>query len=239
MVVWQGCVQPALAPGINCAAARVLDRLGISLIPAKSGCCGAISLHMGMWDEAQQFMRKAIDSLWHHVNAGAEAIVVTSSGCGMHLREYGELLADDPAYREKAQRVSSLVRDVAEVITTEWAPGQPPEVIQREETRITFQAPCSLQHGEKLGGVVEALLRRTGYKVLPVAYGFTCCGAAGSYKLFQPKIAEQLRQQKLKTLVTGRAELIATANIGCLTHLAAASPLPVYHWLELLDARLK
>lgn len=234
MLVWQGCVQPALAPDINAAAARVLHRLGIRLVPAADGCCGAISQHLAASGEARVFMRRNIDALWPHIERGAEALVLTASGCGAHFRDYGQLLHDDPLYREKAMRVSSLVKDVAEVVTEEWRDGSLPAAWQGAR-RIAFQSSCSLQHAQNLNGVVETLLKRAGFKPVPVAYPFMCCGAAGTYSVLQRKLSESLRTSKLRTLMSCRPQAIATANIGCLTHLAAASPVPVHHWIELLD----
>jgi glycolate oxidase iron-sulfur subunit len=239
MVVWQGCVQPSLAPDINAAAARVLDRFGIQLLAARDGCCGVLSHHMAATAEARDFMRKSIDALWPHIEAGAEAIVVTASGCGAHFRDYGQLLHNDPDYRDKAQRVSDMTRDIAEVVAAEWqddtlpaaSPAQPAQ-------RIAFQSSCSLQHGEKLNGVVESLLKRAGFKLLPVRYPFMCCGSAGAYSILQPTLAQALRGRKMETLLASRPQAIATANIGCLTHLAQVSPVPVHHWIEMLDATL-
>lgn len=241
MLAWQGCVQPALAPDVNAAAARVLDRLGIRLVAAEAGCCGALSQHLAAPGEALDLMRRNIDACWPQIEAGAEAIVMTSSGCGAHVRDYGFLLRDDPHYRDKAKRMSELTLDIAEVVTREWrddllpgrAGARPPQV-----QRIAFQAPCSLQHAEKLNGVVESLLRRVGFRLTPAAYGFMCCGAAGSYSVLQPELSQALRARKLETLLACRTKVIATANVGCLAHLAAASPLPVKHWIELLDETL-
>lgn len=239
MVIWQGCVQPALAPDINAAAARVLDRFGIRLIAANDGCCGALSHHMAASDEARAFMRRNIDALWPHIEAGAEALVITASGCGAHFRDYGQLLHDDPQYRDKAKRVSGMARDIAEIVAAEWRD----ELLQdlpapQRPQRIVFQSSCSLQHGEKLNGVVEMLLKRAGFKLMPVTYSFMCCGAAGTYSLLQRTLSESLRERKLETLMASRPVAIATANIGCLTHLASASPVPVHHWIEMLDARI-
>lgn len=239
MVIWQGCVQPALAPDINAAAARVLDRFGIRLIAASDGCCGALSHHMAATDEARAFMRRNIDALWPHIEAGAEALVITASGCGAHFRDYGQLLHDDPKYRDKARRVSELARDIAEIVAAEWRDDMLPELpASQRPQRIVFQSSCSLQHGEKLNGVVETLLKRAGFKLLPVTYSFMCCGAAGTYSLLQRTLSESLRARKLETLMASRPGAIATANIGCLTHLSLASPVPVHHWIEMLDARL-
>jgi glycolate oxidase iron-sulfur subunit len=239
MVIWQGCVQPALAPDINAAAARVLDRFGIRLIAASDGCCGALSHHMAATEEARAFMRKNIDALWPHIEAGAEAIILTASGCGAHFRDYGQLLQDDPHYRDKAKRVSERVKDIAEIVADEWREGTLQDApAPQPARRIAFQSSCSLQHGEKLNGVVEKLLKRAGFKLVPVTYPFMCCGAAGSYSILQRTLSESLRARKLDTLLASRPTAIATANIGCLTHLASISPVPVSHWIELLDATL-
>lgn len=234
MLVWQGCVQPGVAPDINAAAARVLDRFGIRLIPAAAGCCGAISHHMAAAEEARHFMRRNIDACWGQIEAGAEAIVMTASGCGAHLRDYGHLLRDDPDYRDKAARVAAMTVDIAEVVAKEW----PVELVVQAASpprRIAFQSPCSLQHGQKLNGAVERLMKRAGFRLVPVDYPFMCCGSAGTFSLLQPELAESLREQKLRTLTMARPTMIATANIGCMMHLAAASPIPVRHWIELLD----
>ncbi|NJD34360.1 MAG: glycolate oxidase subunit GlcF [Betaproteobacteria bacterium] len=241
MLVWQGCVQPALAPDINAAAARVLDRCGIRLVPAAAGCCGALSHHMAEPGEALAFMRRNIDACWPQIEAGAEAIVMTASGCGAHVRDYGALLRDDPQYRDKAQRFSELSKDIAEVVAAELKAGRlpplPPQAASPDR-RIAYQSPCSLQHAQKLKGVVEGLLKHAGYKLTPVAYPFLCCGSAGSYSILQPEMAAGLRAAKMETLLGTRPKLIATANIGCLTHLAEVSPLPVKHWIELFDETL-
>ena len=244
MLVWPGCVQPALAPDVNAAAARVLDRFGIRLIAANAACCGALSYHLAATDEARSLMRRNIDACWPQIAAGAEAIVMTTSGCGAHVRDYGYLLRDDPQYRDKAKRFSELIKDIAEVVTGEWQdsllPATPATPSERPRgPRIAIQSPCSLQHGEKLNGVVEKLLRRAGFTLAPVAYAFMCCGAAGSYSILQPALAEALRARKLETLLACRPQVIVTANIGCLIHLAAVSPLPVRHWIELLDEVLQ
>jgi glycolate oxidase iron-sulfur subunit len=241
MLVWQGCVQPALAPDINAATARVLDRCGILLLPAKAGCCGALSHHMAEPEEALDFMRRNIDACWSQIEAGAEAIVMTASGCGAHVRDYGELLQDDPHYRDKARRFSALSKDIAEVVATELQEGRlpplPPQA-RSPDRRIAYQSPCSLQHAQKLKGLVERLLKHAGYTLTPVAYPFLCCGSAGSYSILQPELAAGLRQAKMDTILATRPKLIATANIGCLAHLAEVSPLPVRHWIELFDETL-
>ena len=236
MLVWQGCVQPGLAPDINAAAARVLDRFGIELSPAPDVCCGAISLHMAAADEARAHMRHAIDALWPHIDAGAEAIVFTASGCGMHFRDYGELLRDDPRYADKARRISEMTRDIAEIVTGVWTEAAGPRLpTPASPLRVVFQSSCSLQHGEKLNGIVEQVLKRAGFKLLRAAYPFMCCGAAGAYSLLQRELSESLRASKMETLLAVRPQVIATANIGCINHLSETAPVPVRHWIELLD----
>jgi glycolate oxidase iron-sulfur subunit len=243
MLVWPGCVQPAVAPDINAAAARVLDRFGIRLLAAETGCCGALSYHLAAPEEARTFMRRNIDACWPQIEAGAEAIVMTSSGCGAHVRDYGYLLRDDPAYRDKARRFSEMIRDIAEVVAAEWREDSPVSpatgATGMRAARLVFQSPCSLQHGMKMNGVVEKLLRRAGFTLVSAAYAFMCCGAAGSYSILQPALAQALRARKLDTLLACRPQAIATANVGCLIHLAAAAPVPVRHWIELLDEALE
>lgn len=234
MLLLAGCVQDALAPRINAAAARVLDRLGITLeTAAAAGCCGAISHHLSATDEARTFMRRNIDAWWPQVEAGAEAIVVTASGCAVQVKDYGHLLADDPAYAGRAARVSALARDLAQVIAAEDVASLAPA--PDAPRRIAFQSPCTLQHGQRLPGVVEGLLRRAGFELEPVADGHLCCGAAGTYALLQRALSHELRARKLDNLTAGAPDLIATANIGCLHHLQAVAPVPVRHWIELFD----
>lgn len=230
MLVLQGCVQPALAPHINLQAARVLDKLGISLIRAQgAGCCGALSQHLSAHEEAGAFMRRNIDAWWPHVEEGVEAIVTTASGCGVQVKEYGYWLRDDAAYAAIAVRISALARDVAEILQ-----GEEIEQLRGRCHRVAWQAPCSLQHGQKLAGLVEQLLLRLGHELVPVQDPHLCCGSAGTYSLLQPAMADALRADKLAALQAGRPELIASANIGCIAHLAAAAHMPVVHWLELL-----
>jgi glycolate oxidase iron-sulfur subunit len=158
-----------------------------------------------------------------------EAIVMTASGCGVTVKEYGHLLAQDEGYREKAERISSITRDLCEVI----APGMVEPGTGRG--RVAFQSPCTLQHGQQLRGHVEALLTRAGYELMPVNDAHLCCGSAGTYSLLHPEISTELRQRKLAALQAGAPQFIATANIGCLAHLQGATATPMRHWIELLD----
>ena len=228
-----GCVQGAIAPGIDAAAARVLDRLGISYMPAPaSGCCGAASHHLGDHDATCAMMRRNIDAWWPEIEAGAEAVVVTASACAAQIKEYAELLEGDAAYAEKARRVSLLARDLSEVVAAEDCSGL---ARTGPRKRVAFHSPCTLQHGQKLAGVVERILERTGFELTAVGDAHLCCGSAGTYSILQPKLSRALLSRKIESLEAGRPEVIATANIGCFAHLATAAEVPVRHWIELLD----
>jgi glycolate oxidase iron-sulfur subunit len=241
MLALAGCVQPALRPGINVATARVLDRLGISLVEApKAGCCGAVRYHLDDVDGGKRDARRNIDAWWPYIEAGCEAIVVTASGCGTQVKDYGHLLKDDARYAAKAERVGSLARDVAEVVAAESERlvallGVPPRLTF---AKIAFHSPCTLQHGLKLKGVVESLLTQAGFELTPVADSHMCCGSAGTYSVLQPEIAGPLRKNKLAALGAGKPDVIASANIGCIAHLGEASDVPVRHWVELIAERL-
>jgi glycolate oxidase iron-sulfur subunit len=237
MLALAGCVQPALAPAINAAAARVLDRIGISLVEAPAaGCCGALRFHLNEQEAGKNDMRALMDAWWPQLERGAaEGIVVTASGCGVTIEEYAHLFEREPAWRHKAARVSLLARDIAEVITAEAPAIERALVAGKRRGRVAFQSPCSLQHGQRLIGTVEALLEKAGYELTPVPEGHLCCGSAGTYSVLQPAIAQQLRSRKLAALATGAPQTIATANIGCLVHLQAGTQTPVRHWIQLLD----
>jgi glycolate oxidase iron-sulfur subunit len=245
MIVLEGCVQPAMAPSINAATARVLDKLGISLITAKkAGCCGAIPHHLNDAHASHAMMKQNIDAWWPLVEAGAEAIVVTASGCGTTVAEYGHMLRNDADYAGKAKRISELFRDVSQVIAAESAaittilkakPAIP-------NTAIAFHSPCSLQHGLKIKGVVEQLLRDAGYTLTNVPDGHLCCGSAGTYSILQATLSQQLLANKVAALESGAPSMVVSANIGCLAHiesgLNASTKTPIRHWVELLDLRL-
>jgi glycolate oxidase iron-sulfur subunit len=231
MLVLAGCVQPALAPRINAAAARVLDRQGISLVEvAGAGCCGAVRYHLDDQAGGTDDMRALIDAWWPAIERGeVEAIVMTASGCGSFVRDYPHHFQDDPAYKAKAARISELTRDLSEVVLQEG--------IQKKSNpgKVAFQSPCSLQHGQQIRGKAEALLRAAGYELTPVADGHLCCGSAGTYSLLQPELSGQLKARKLAALQAGGPQAIATANIGCLTQLQGGTAIPVKHWIELLE----
>ena len=238
MLVLQGCVQPGLKPNINAATARVLDRLGISLIAAsEAGCCGALAHHLNDTDAGLASARRNIDAWLPHLDAGVEAIVMTASGCGVMVKDYGWLLRSDAAYADKAARVSAATKDISEILYAE-RDALKQLAAKPAPTRIAYHPPCTLQHGQKLSGGVETLLADAGFELTPVAEKHLCCGSAGTYSILQPEIADQLKARKLGHLQAGQPELIVTANIGCLTHLQVDSTVPVKHWVELLDAAL-
>lgn len=235
VLMLEGCVQPGLSPNTNAAAARVLDRLGISVIPAReAGCCGAVDYHLDAQTTGLDRARHNIDAWWPSIEQGAEAIVQTASGCGAFIKEYGHLLGADPVYAEKARRVSTLARDLVEVLRDE-----PLDSLGiHADQRLAFHCPCTLQHAQKLGGAVESVLTRLGFNLTAVPDAHLCCGSAGTYSLTQPILARQLREQKLNALESGHPDVIVTANIGCQTHLDGAGRTPVRHWIELVDAAL-
>lgn len=235
MLVLDGCVQQSLAPNINSAVARVLDRLGISLLrESRAHCCGALPLHLSAGEAARDFMRRNIDAWWPLVMSDVEAIVMTASGCGVTVRDYATYLADDPAYARKAEQVASKVRDVAEIVADEMAALADWEAntVNRD---VVFHSPCSLQHGQQLRGVVESILSTVGYRLHQFADAHLCCGSAGTYSLLQSEMADALRKNKLAALQATDANCIVTANIGCQVHLASEAEVPVRHWIELLD----
>ncbi|MGB1800589.1 MAG: glycolate oxidase subunit GlcF [Gammaproteobacteria bacterium] len=232
MLVLNGCVQSVMSSNINAAAARVLDKLEISLLPvSESGCCGAVSLHLQASEEAKTFMRNNIDAWWPYIEDGIEAIVMTASGCGTVVKDYADHLSDDALYAEKAKRVSELVKDISEIIANEDLS----KFITESNKKIAAHIPCSLQHGQQLNGVVETILTKTGYTLTLVKDAHLCCGSAGTYSLLQTEISNTLRDNKLDALQKGKPDLITTANIGCLHHLQSGTEKPVLHWIELLD----
>ena len=233
MLVLDGCVQPLGSPNTNAAATRVLDRLGISLVSVPgAGCCGALNQHLADSEGARKMMRRNIDAWWPHVEKRAEAIVMTASGCGVMVKDYGDALKNDDLYAEKAARISALTFDLSEIIRKE---GMEKLANIGKGKRVACQSSCTLQHGQKLGGVVESILKNCGFILTPVADSHLCCGAAGTYTLLQPVLSQQLLSNKLSALNQGNPEVIVTSNIGCQMHLSGDSKVPVMHWIELLD----
>lgn len=239
MLIAEGCVQPVLAPSIDAAMARVLDRIGISAVPVRgAGCCGALPFHLDQQKAALALVRRNIDVWWPQVQAGAEAIIVTASGCGVMVQDYGHLLRNDPAYAKKAARIADIARDPVEVVGDAWKEIGPKIAMDLGSKRVAFQSPCTLQHGLKLKGQVEEILRAMGHELVPVADAHMCCGSAGTYSILQSDLSAQLRSKKLAALQADRPAVIATANIGCQVHLAGNTSRPVLHWIELLDEKM-
>ncbi len=237
MLLLDNCVQDALAPSIDAAAARVLDAAGITLKRVSAGgCCGALSHHLNAHDEAVEKVRANIHAWWPHIESGAEAIVVTASGCSVMVKDYGHFMKHDAVYAAKAERIAALAKDVSEVIAAEWQTLK--AKVKASTEKISYHPPCTLQHGMKLKGGVELLLKDMGFLLAPVADSHLCCGSAGTYSVLQPQISNELKSRKLKCLTAGAPTQIATANIGCMTHLQSGTTLQVKHWIELLDERL-
>ncbi len=237
VLMLNGCVQPAMMPTIDAATVRVLDRCSVqALIPANSGCCGAVKHHLDDHEGALGDIKRNIDAWWPFIDSAqaVEAIVINASGCGAMVKEYGHLLRNDSQYAEKAQRVSALCQDLIEYLP-KVANDLLAKLAHRSGPKLAFHPPCTLQHGQKIKGEVESLLSRCGAELLPVQDAHLCCGSAGTYSVLQPQLSEQLRTNKLNHLQAGQPDLILSANIGCLAHLQAGTSTPVRHWIEWLD----
>ena len=245
MLMLEGCVQPAMMPNINSATARVLDAAGIqTVVAAKAGCCGAVKFHLNDQDGGKAEMRRNIDAWWPYVESGIEALVMNASGCGVTVKEYGYILKDEPAYAEKAARISALTRDLSELLPLIAASLQASgpalvEEIAASAPRLAFHPPCTLQHGQQLRGGVEQYLGALGFDIrVSSNEAHLCCGSAGTYSVLQPELAYQLRDRKLANLGDMAPEVIVSANIGCITHLQSGTATPVRHWVEVLDDAL-
>jgi glycolate oxidase iron-sulfur subunit len=235
-----GCVQPAIAPNINAATARVLDAAGIQCVVADgSACCGAIRLHLGDHDGGLDDARRNIDAWWPYVERGeVEAIVINASGCGVTVKEYGHALSRDEAYAAKAERIGALAKDLSELLP-DLVPALQPRLAAGARARLAFHPPCSLQHGMKLRGGVEAGLTALGFDVrLAAGESHLCCGSAGTYSVLHPQMADELRDRKLAHLAPLGAEAIVSANVGCIQHLQNGTTTPVRHWVEVVDEAL-
>ena len=232
MTMLKGCVQAAAAPGFNTATARVLSSVGIEAAPtAGTGCCGALAFHTGAENEGRAIARRNIDAWSADLDCGAEAIVVNASGCAAFIKDYPDVFADDPDYRDAALRVAGAVRDPIQIL------GESPPSPRRSPKRpkIAVHDPCTLRNGAKLEGAVAALLRRLGYDAQPVAETHMCCGSAGAYSVLQPGLSRRLRSRKIAALTAAAPEVIYTANIGCWLHLGGGTRTPVRHWIEAVD----
>jgi glycolate oxidase iron-sulfur subunit len=228
----QGCAQAVLGPSINAAAVRLLTRHGIAVVLAGEGCCGSLVHHMGRESHALAQARAVIDAWTREIEGGGlDAILVTASGCGTTIKDYGYMLRNDPAYAAKAARVSSLAKDISEFLVALdlGAPARPSALT------VAYQSACSLQHGQKIHRQPKDLLASAGYAVRDLAEAHLCCGSAGTYNIMQPDIADTLRARKLANIAATGADAIASGNIGCITHLEQESPIPILHTIELLD----
>ncbi|MDZ4161355.1 MAG: glycolate oxidase subunit GlcF [Burkholderiales bacterium] len=238
-----GCVQPAMSPNINTATARVLDAAGIQTVVAdKAGCCGAVRFHLNDHDGGKADMRANIDAWWPHIESGVEAIVMNASGCGVMVKDYGHVLKDDPLYADKAQRISAITRDLSELLPT-LVPLLRDRVdahLAAQSGPVAFHPPCTLQHGQQLKGGVEKHMAELGFQIqVARCEPHLCCGSAGTYSVTNPKIAYELRDRKLGHLAELSPRVIASANIGCITHLQSGTATPVQHWVEVLDTVLQ
>lgn len=232
MLLLTGCVQSNTTPNTNLALENLLDYLGISAVyPSQSTCCGALDYHLSQQQSARWHMRRLIDLSWPLVEQGVEAIISTASGCGVQVKDYGDLFRNDPDYAAKAAKIAALTRDVSEVLIEE-IPAAP---IKSQSIRVAYHPPCSLQHGQKITGVVETLLHRAGISLQQVKESHLCCGSAGTYSILQPKLAGQLLLRKVFNLEMAQPDVIVTGNIGCQLHIAKKTEIPVFHWVELLE----
>ena len=240
VLILQGCVQPAMSPNIDRATERVLDAAGIQAVyAAGSGCCGALRTHLNDSQGGLKDMRRNIDAWSPQLASGEiEAIISSASACALAIKEYGHALAHDAAYAERARRISSLARDLSELLPT-MVPALKDKLRARSAVRAAFHAPCTLQHGQRLRGLVETQLRALGFDVSAACdESHLCCGSAGAYSILQPQIATQLRDRKLLNLAKLDPHFILSANIGCIQHLQSGTSLPVLHWIEMLDQAL-
>jgi len=235
-----GCVQPAMAPNINSATARVLDVAGIqTLVASEAGCCGAIRLHNGDPEGALEEMRRNIDAWWPRIASGdVEAIVMNASGCGVTVKEYGHSLRLDPEYAHKAERIADLTKDLSELLP-DLVPALKARLAASPRPRLAYHPPCTLQHGQKLRGGVEGSLRELGFDIQASANeAHLCCGSAGTYSVLHPELAMPLRDRKLGHLAALDPETIVSANVGCIQHLQSGTSLAVRHWVEVVDDAL-
>ena len=228
----RGCAQSVLRPDFNAAAIRLLNRHGVAVVHADEGCCGALTHHMGKEHAAHAHAKAAIDAWDAEIrNGGLDAILVTASGCGTTIKDYGFMFRNDPAYAEKAARVSALARDVTEYVAQIglMAPTVESDLV------VAYHAACSMQHGQGIRTEPKALLKAAGFSVKDVPEGHICCGSAGTYNILQPEIAQKLRARKVANIERVRPDVIATGNIGCATQIGRGTAIPILHTVELLD----
>ncbi len=234
VVLLQGCAQSVLDPGINDAAIRLLTRAGVEVVLAEGeGCCGALVHHMGREHQASDQARHNIDVWTREIDGdGLDAIVITTSGCGTTIKDYGFIFRNDAQYAEKAKRISALAKDISEFLESVDL-GEP--VVPVARPTIAYHAACSLQHGQQIKTAPKKLLSKAGFDVREPAEGHLCCGSAGTYNMLQPEIAGRLRDRKVKNIEATGADVVAAGNIGCLMQLAGGTRMPTVHTVELLD----
>ncbi|SES22501.1 glycolate oxidase subunit GlcF [Rhizobium sp. NFR03] len=232
VILLEGCAQPTLDPGINAATVRLLTRFGVAIAtPKGEGCCGALVHHMGREQQALAFARRNIDVWMREIDAGGiDAILITASGCGTTIKDYGHMLRLDPLYAEKAAKISALAQDITEYLATLHL-----EALPKRDLVVAYHSACSLQHGQKITALPKLLLKTAGFTVRDPAEGHLCCGSAGTYNILQPDISATLRRRKVKNIEATKPDVIAAGNIGCLTQIASATAIPIVHTVELLD----
>ena len=240
VLILQGCVQPAMLPNIDRATERVLDAAGIQAVyAAGAGCCGALRTHLSDSEGGLRDMRRNIDAWTAQLAAGGiEAIISSASACALAIKEYGHALANDALYADRAAQISALARDLSELLPA-LVPALKDRLRAASAPRAAFHAPCTLQHGQRLRGVVETQLRALGFEVSAACEeSHFCCGSAGAYSVLQPQLATQLRDRKLSNLAKLQPQTILSANVGCIQHLQSGTATPVMHWIEMLDQAL-
>ncbi|MBV2184438.1 MAG: glycolate oxidase subunit GlcF [Rhizobium sp.] len=232
VAILTGCAQPVLDPGINAATIRLLTRLGVEVVvPQGEGCCGALVHHMGREAQALDSARRNVDVWTREIERGGlDAIIITASGCGTTIKDYGHMLRLDPSYAEKAKRVSALARDVTEYLSSLDLPVQ-----EKKNLTVTYHSACSMQHGQKITMAPKILLKNAGFTVRDPAEGHLCCGSAGTYNIMQSEISEKLKVRKVKNIEATRPDVIAAGNIGCMTQMGSGTTIPIVHTIELLD----
>lgn len=232
VAILSGCAQPVLDPAINEATLRLLARFGVEVIvPEGEGCCGALVHHMGREAAALDFARRNVDVWMREVEEnGLDAIVITASGCGTTIKDYGHMLRLDPAYAQKAAKISALAKDITEYLATLELPK-----LEARKLTVAYHSACSMQHGQKITMVPKLLLKAAGFTVRDPAEGHLCCGSAGTYNILQPDISAQLKARKVKNIEATKPDMIATGNIGCITQIASGTGIPILHTVELLD----
>jgi glycolate oxidase iron-sulfur subunit len=233
VAILSGCAQPVLKPGFNEAAVRLLNRHGIDVVqPKGEGCCGALVHHMGRDEHSHAFAKRNIDAWIAEMDGeGLDAIVITASGCGTTIKDYGFMFREDPTYAEKAARVSAIAKDITEYVTSLTLM----EPVRETDLVVAYHSACSMQHGQAIRTEPKTLLKKAGFTVKDVPEGHICCGSAGTYNLLQPEIAAQLRARKVANIERTKPDLIATGNIGCMTQIGKGTEIPIVHTVELLD----